>query len=104
MRSRGPALAATLVVVLVAFLLLAANGRALSAPATSWAAGLVLSAALALAGVVLEIDATGASLLGKALAALFAALAAGALFAAVGGEQQERHEHDDERGGERRPA
>lgn len=82
-RSRGPALAATLVVVLAAFLLLAANGRALSAPATSWAAGLVLSAALALAGLVLEIDATGASLLGKALAALFAAFAAGAVFAAV---------------------
>jgi len=82
-RSRGPALAATLVVVLAAFLLLAANGRALSAPATSWAAGLVLSAALALAGLALEIDATGTALLGKALAALFAALAAGALFAAV---------------------
>jgi MFS family permease len=82
-RSRGPALAATLVVVLAVFLLLAANGRALSAPTTSWGAGLVLSAALAFAGLVLEIDATGASLLGKALAALFAALAAGALFAAV---------------------
>jgi len=82
-RSRGPALASTIVVVLLAFLLLVANGRALSAPPSSWLAGLVLSAALAVAGVALDVDATGASLLGKALAALFAACAAGALFSAV---------------------
>jgi hypothetical protein len=83
-RSRGPGLVATLVVVLLAFLLLIANGRTLPAPATSWASSALLSAALAVASLVLEVDATGAALVGKAAAALFAALAAGALFGAVG--------------------
>ncbi len=82
-RSSGPGAGATLVVVLVAFGLLVANGRALTAPETTGAAAFVLSTALALASLVFEIDAVGASLVGKALAALFAALAAGALFAAV---------------------
>ncbi len=82
-RPRGPARGATLVVVLVALVLLVANGRTLPAPETPWAAGMLLSAALALAGLVFEIDATGAALVGKGLAALFAALAAGALFSAV---------------------
>jgi hypothetical protein len=82
-RSRGPGVWLSLVVVLVSFLLLVGNGRALPAPPTSWLASVVLSAALALAGLALEIDATGAALVGKALAALFAALAAGALFATV---------------------
>ena len=82
-RSRGPGLVATLAVVLLAFLLLVANGRTLPAPATSWASSVLLAAALAVASLVLEVDATGAALVGKAAAALFAALAAGALFGAV---------------------
>ena len=81
--SRGPGVRPSLVVVLLAFVLLVGNGRALPAPPTSWLASVVRSAALALAGLALEIDATGAALVGKALAALFAALAVGALFAAV---------------------
>ena len=82
-RSRGPGKGATLVVVLVAFGLLVANGRAQSAPETTQAAAFVLSAVLALARLVFELDAMGAALVGKAAAALFAALAAGALFAAA---------------------
>jgi hypothetical protein len=82
-RPRGPGLASALVVALPAFLLVAANGRALPAPPVPWAASAPLSAALALASLVLELDATGAALVGKLLAALCAALAAGALFAAV---------------------
>jgi len=82
-RSRGPGVVATLVVVIVAFGLLVANGRALSAPETTGAAAFVLSAVLALASLVFELDAMGAALVGKAAAALFAALAAGALFAAA---------------------
>jgi hypothetical protein len=82
-RSRGPGFWATLVVVLVAFGLLIANGRALPSPPTAGAAGVVLSGALALAALVFEIDAMGAALVGKALAAFFAALAAGALFSAA---------------------
>jgi len=82
-RSRGPGVVATLVVVIVAFGLLVANGRALSARETTGAAAFVLSAVLALASLVFELDAMGAALVGKAAAALFAALAAGALFAAA---------------------
>jgi hypothetical protein len=70
-------------VVLVAFGLLIANGRPLTAPPTTGPAAWLLSTALALASAVLEIDATGTALVGKALAALFAALAAGALFSAA---------------------
>ncbi len=82
-RSRGPGALATLTVVLAAFALLVANGRPLSAPAATGASALVLSLALGLAGLVLELDATGAALVGKWTAALFAALAAGVLFSAV---------------------
>lgn len=82
-RSRGPGRGATLFVVIVAFALLVANGRAQSSPETTGAAGFVLSAALGLAALVFELDAMGAALVGKAAAALFAALAAGALFAAT---------------------
>jgi len=82
-RPRGPGFVATLVVVLVAFGLLIANGRPMTTPEAPWAADVLLSAALAVAGLVFEIDAMGAALVGKALAALFAALAAGALFGAV---------------------
>jgi hypothetical protein len=69
--------------VLVAFALLIANGRALPAPPTTGLAGFVLETALALGALVFEIDAMGAALVGKALAAFFAALAAGALFSAA---------------------
>lgn len=82
-RSRGPGALATLVVVLVAFGLLVANGRALAGPESTGAAAWLLKAGLALGSLVLELDAMGIALVGKALAALFAALAAGALFAAV---------------------
>ncbi len=80
---RVPASAATLVVVLVALALLLANGRPVGTPEASGAAGWLLRAATALASLALELDATGVALVGKALAALCAALAAGALFGAV---------------------
>jgi hypothetical protein len=86
-RSSGPGLAASLVVVLVAFGLLVANGRPLSAPPASGVAGWLLAPALALASLVFELDATGTAFVGKALAALFAALAAGALFGAASRRQ-----------------
>ena len=82
-RPSGPGPGATLLVVLVALVLLLANGRPVGTPDTSGAAGWLLRGALALAGLAFQIDATGEALVGKALAALFAALAAGALFAAV---------------------
>ena len=82
-RPPGPGVAATLVVVLVALLLLLANGRPVGTPDPSGAAGWLLRGGVALVGLAFEIDTAGESLVGKALAALFAALAAGALFAAV---------------------
>jgi len=82
-RPAGPGLGATLVVVLVALLLLLANGRPVGTPDTAGAAGWLLRGALALGGLAFQLDAPGEALVGKALAALFAALAAGALFAAV---------------------
>ncbi len=82
-RPTGPGLAATAAVVLVALVLLLANGRPVGTPVVSGAAGWLLRGALALAGSVLRLDATGEALVGKALAALLAALAAGGLFAAV---------------------
>ncbi len=82
-RSRGPGLVAASLVALVAFLLLVANGRPLGAPAPSLAAAWLQAGAFALASLALELDAVTKALVGKALAALFAALAAGALFAAV---------------------
>jgi hypothetical protein len=82
-RPAGPGFGATLVVVLVALLLLLANGRPVGTPVASGVAGGLLHGAVALARLAFEIDATGEALVGKGLAALFAALAAGALFAAV---------------------
>jgi hypothetical protein len=81
--ARGPGVLATLVVVLVALGLLVANGRPLTAAPVEGLASLLLSAALALASLAFELDAMGVALVGKALAAGFAALAAGALFGAV---------------------
>ena len=82
-RPSGPGPGATLVVVLVALVLLLANGRPVGTPDPSGAAGWLLRGALALAGLAFQVDATGEALVGKALAAVFAALAAGILFAAV---------------------
>jgi hypothetical protein len=82
-RPAGPGFGRTLVVVLVALVLLLANGRPVGTPDASGAAAWPLHGAVALAGLALEIDAAGAALVGKSLAALMAALAAGALFAAV---------------------
>jgi hypothetical protein len=80
---RGPGVAATLVVFVVALVLLLANGRPIGAPDASGAAGWALSGAWTLAGRVFEIDATGRAIVGKLLAAVFAAAAGAALFAAV---------------------
>jgi hypothetical protein len=82
-RSRGPGLISTLVVAVLAFVFLVANGRPLAVPPTAGASAWLLSLATGLAGLVLEIDPIGAALVGKAAAALCAALAAGALFSAV---------------------
>jgi hypothetical protein len=82
-RPAGPGLGATLAVVLVALLLLLANGRPVGTPDASGAGGWLLRGAVALGGIAFQLDAAGEALAGKALAALFAALAAGALFAAV---------------------
>ncbi len=82
-RPSGPGVGATLVVVVVAFLLLVANGRPVGTPDASGAASWLLRGAVALAGLALKLDAAGEALVGKALAAAFAAIAAGALFAAV---------------------
>ena len=82
-RPSGPGPGATLVVVLVALVLLLANGRPVGTPDPSGAAGWLLRGGLALARLTFQVDATGEALVGKALASLFAALAAGALFAAV---------------------
>jgi hypothetical protein len=82
-RPSGPGAVATLAVVAVACVLLVSNGRPVGTPDATGAAGWLLRLGLALASVALELDEAGAALVGKALAALFAALAAGALFAAV---------------------
>jgi hypothetical protein len=82
-RPAGPGPGATIAVVLVALALLLANGRPVGAPDASGVAGWLLRGGLALAGLAFQLDATGEALVGKALAALLAALAAGALFAAV---------------------
>jgi hypothetical protein len=82
-RPAGPGRGATLVVVLVALVVLLANGRPVGTADTSGAAGWLLRGGTMLAGAALQIDAGGEALIGKALAALFAALAAGALFAAA---------------------
>ena len=82
-RSSGPGLGPTLLVAALAFLFLIANGRPVGTPNGSGAAGWLLHGATTFAGLAFELDAAAESLVGKALAALFAALAAGALFAAV---------------------
>lgn len=82
-RPAGPGPGATLVVVLVALVLLLASGRPVGTPDASGAAGWLLEGAVALGGLALRLDEDGRALVGKLLAALFAALAAGALFAAV---------------------
>jgi len=82
-RPSGPGLGPTLVVVAVALLLLLANGRPVGTAVAPGAASWLLRGATALAGLAFELDAAGQALVGKVLAALFAALAASALFAAV---------------------
>jgi hypothetical protein len=82
-RPAGPGAGATMLVALVALALLLANGRPVGTPDPGGVAGWLLRGGLALAGLALQLDPTGEALVGKALAALFAALAAGALFAAV---------------------
>lgn len=84
-RSRpvGPGAVTTLLVVALAWVLLMANGRSIGMPEASGVAGGVLRAALVAAGLGLDLDETTRALVGKGLAALFAALASGALFAAV---------------------
>ena len=68
-RPRGAGPAATSAVVLVALVLLLANGRPVGTPVVSGAAGWLLRGALALAGSAVRLDATGEALVGKALAA-----------------------------------
>jgi hypothetical protein len=82
-RTAGPGARATLVVVVGALALLVANGRPVGTPETGGVASWLLRGAVALAGLAFRVDGAGEALVGKALAALFAALAAGALFAAV---------------------
>jgi hypothetical protein len=82
-RPTGPGLGATVVVVLAALVLLVANGRPVGTPDASGASGWLLRSAVALGGLAFRLDPAGEALVGKGLAALFAALAAGALFAAV---------------------
>ncbi len=83
-RSVGPGFGATLVLVIAALALLVANGRPVGTPdGTGGVASWLLRGAVALTGLAFHVDAAGQALVGKALAALFAALAAGALFAAV---------------------
>jgi hypothetical protein len=79
----GPGVGSALVVGLGALVLLVANGRPVGTPDGGGLASWLLRGAVAVAGVAFRVDAAGEALLGKALAALFAALAAGALFAAV---------------------
>ena len=82
-RPAGPGLGASLVIGAVAFVLLLANGRPIGPPQTSGAAGAVLRATLALVGLGFELGPTAEALVGKVLATLCAAIAAGALFAAA---------------------
>ncbi len=82
-RFSGPGTVAILFAFVVSLLLLLANGRPIGEPAPAGLAGWILGGALALAGRVLDLDATGRALVGKLLAAAFAAAAGAALFAAV---------------------
>jgi hypothetical protein len=89
-RPAGPGLAATLGVFALAFVLLVANGRPVGSSPAGGAAAAVLGALLAAAAPFLDVDPTTRAVLGKVLAALAAALAAGALFAAVARRQSFR--------------
>jgi hypothetical protein len=82
-RPSGPGFVASAGVVLVALLLLLANGRPVGTAETAGGAGWLLGGAVALASLAFRMDAGGEALVGKALGALFAALAAGALLGAV---------------------
>jgi hypothetical protein len=82
-RPPGPGLLPGLVVSVVAFALLVANGRAIGTPDLSGFAGFILRAAAAVVSLIVPLGAGGGALVGKAAAALAAAAAAGFLFAAV---------------------
>lgn len=82
-RQAGAGFAAGLVVFVLSLLLLLANGRPVGEEAAGGAAAWLLRGALALAAAVFEVDATGRALVGKLLAAAFAALASAALFSTV---------------------
>lgn len=83
-RPAGPEPVAAIVVFVFALALLLANGRPVGEPDGSGAAGWIWHGAVLLAGRAgLEMDRTGAAVVGKLLAALFAALAAAALFGAA---------------------
>jgi hypothetical protein len=80
----GPGVSATLFVFVVALVILVANGRPIGEPDTRGAAGFILRGAVDVASRAgLEVDRTGAAVLGKLLAAFCAALAAAGLFAAA---------------------
>jgi hypothetical protein len=89
-RPAGPGLAPALGVSALAFVLLIANGRPVGSPLAGGAASAVLGALLAAAGPLLEADPTTRAVLGKVFAAVAAAVAAGALFAAVARRQSFR--------------
>lgn len=82
-RGVGPGVGAAVGVAALAFVLLVASGRPLSTSPDAGAAGVLLGLALAVSGLVFDLDPTGRAVVGKMLAALFAAAAAGMLFAAV---------------------
>lgn len=83
----GPGVLASLGVAALALLLLVANGRPVGDALAGGAAAWLLGVVTALVGLVLELDDTGRAVVGKALAGLFAALAAAFLFAAVARRQ-----------------
>jgi hypothetical protein len=82
-RAAGPGIRATLVVFAAALVLLVANGRPVGTPDATGLASWLLRGGVAAAGRAFHLDPAGEALVGKVLAAVFAALAAGALFAAV---------------------
>jgi hypothetical protein len=83
-RPAGPEPVAAIVVFVFALALLLANGRPVGEPDGSGAAGWIWHGAVLLAGRAgLEMDRTGAAVVGKLLAAVFAALAAAALYGAA---------------------
>jgi hypothetical protein len=83
-RQAGPGFASELTIFVLLLLLLVVNGRPVGdSSAGTAAAAWLWRGALALAGAGFELDATGREIVGKLLAAVFAALAGVALFAAV---------------------